>query len=236
MRPPVSSCHTRVIPVYRTLRCYHKAVSSFGAASLDLLVTSTLWHRSRPVSFGCAARTFRRTTVGSMLDESGPTLDGQVVSRIVVELERCYQAVRRISRVGALGLTERRRMGPEAGLGTHYRRFPHQQVALGATERDQCSDRVTIVTPKRVQPARSVDASVQRNQRLRTLDRTTSRNRPTPVPIRFALQPGRTTQSVSPGAPEHGTTPCGGVQLYQTQMGILKEEWRTLDRMTVWLR
>lgn len=69
-------------------------------------------------------------------------------------------------------LTERRRMGPEACFGAHYRRFPHQQVALGAAKGDQRTDGVPIVAlAERVQPARSVDASVQRNQRLRTLDR-----------------------------------------------------------------
>lgn len=104
--PLRSSCHTRVSCI-ESLLCYHNAVFR-GPGSLgwlDLLVASTLGHRSGPVSFGRTARTFRRSTVDSVLNEAGSALHCQVVSRVIVELERSYQSIRGISRVRALGLT-----------------------------------------------------------------------------------------------------------------------------------
>lgn len=65
---------------------------------------------------------------------------------------------------------------------------------------------------------------------------TTSRDGSTPVTVRFALQPGRTTEAVSPGTAKNGTSPGRGVELNQTQVWIFQEKRRTLDRMTVGLR
>jgi len=67
---------------------------------LHLLIALALGHRTRPPAIRLALGPFGRTLV--TLDKSWPALDTQVVSGIVVKLERRYQTVGRIARIGAL--------------------------------------------------------------------------------------------------------------------------------------
>lgn len=67
---------------------------------LHLLVALALGQGSRPPAIRLAFGPFGRTLV--TLDKSGPALDAQVIAGIVIKLERSYQAVGRIARIGAL--------------------------------------------------------------------------------------------------------------------------------------
>lgn len=62
---------------------------------------------------------------------------------------------------------------------------------------------------------------------------TTSGNRATPMTIRFTLQARWSTKSITPSTTEDRPSPCGSVQLHQTQMRIFQEQRRTLNRMAV---
>jgi len=67
---------------------------------LHLLVALALRHRTGPPAIRLAFGPLGWTLV--TLDKSGPALDAQVVSGVVVELERRNQPVGRIAGIGAL--------------------------------------------------------------------------------------------------------------------------------------
>lgn len=56
---------------------------------LNVLVVSALWYRTRPIAIGQTSRPLRQT-VDHRFDETGTTLHAQKVTRIIVELKRCY--------------------------------------------------------------------------------------------------------------------------------------------------
>lgn len=65
------------------------------------LVISTLWNWTRPVAIRHAARSIR-WAVRSVFDETWTALDAQIVARVVVELQGCYQTIGWITRVRTL--------------------------------------------------------------------------------------------------------------------------------------
>lgn len=100
---------------------------------LHVLVVPTRRHRSRPDALGQAVWPIGGPEI---VHEARPTLNGEVVPRIVVEFERSDEAIRWIARVGTLGFAEGRWVGPEACLCANYTCLADQQVTFRATKCD----------------------------------------------------------------------------------------------------